>query len=106
MNSIKTKIPIFDRESKEERDYWRARLSRGISLSNLRLDYPRPALYSSGRESVTLKLSDELVGKLTRITGDSPFLIYAALLAALKICLHKYTGSTSIVTGSPCRQKD
>ena len=106
MSSVKTKVPTFSRKSKEARDYWIKKLLGKTETTNLKLDFQRPPSYSSEPEAVDVMLPEELASKLARLTGNSPFLNYTAMLAALKICLHKYTGSASIVVGSPTRLKD
>jgi amino acid adenylation domain-containing protein len=106
MNSVQAKTLTFDRELKEERDYWVEKLSHGTGLSNLRLDHDRSTADGSEIKSIPLRLSEALTHKLTKITGDSPFLVNAVLLATLKICLHKYTGSSTITVGTPCRRRD
>ena len=45
MSIVEAKIPTFDTELRDERDYWVAQLSREIGLSNLRLDFPRRRLF-------------------------------------------------------------
>src|SRR5215213_2698707 len=106
MSIVETKIQTFDTELRDERDYWVAQLSRATGLSNLRLDFPRPAIYSSAKEAFPLTFSRELLEKLRKLTGDSDFLTYTVLMAALKICLHNYTGSSALAVGSPCRRKE
>ena len=106
MNSVQSKTLTFDRELKEERDYWVEKLSHGAGSSNLRLDHDRSAADSSQIDSIPLTLPDALTGKLLKITNDSPFLVNTVLLAALKICIHKYTGSSTIAVGTPCRRRD
>lgn len=43
--------------------------------------------------------------KLNRLTGGSPFLLYTCLLTVLNVCLHKYSGRSVLVVGSPARKK-
>jgi non-ribosomal peptide synthetase component F len=47
------------------------------------------------------EIDGDLYRRLTLLTNGSPFLLYATLMSVLKICLHKYTGSGTIVVGSP-----
>src|SRR5574338_1185318 len=101
MNSVQSKTLTFDRELKEERDYWVEKLSHGAGSANLRLDHDRSAADSSQIDSIPLTLPDALTGKLLKITNDSPFLVNTVLLAALKICIHKYTGSSTVTVGTP-----
>lgn len=106
MSSVKEKVPTFSRKSKEARDFWIKKLQGKAGATNLRTDFERPSSDSSECETVDVAVPEELAAKLARLTGNSPFLNYTAMLAALKICLHKYTGSASIVVGSPTRLKD
>ncbi|MCA1612829.1 MAG: amino acid adenylation domain-containing protein [Acidobacteria bacterium] len=101
-----TKIPIFDTKQKEARDFWIDKLSRETGASNLRPDFDRPADYAGERQSFEVVLPDTLVAKLARVSGDSAFLLYTALLAGLKVCLHRYTGGSPVAVGSPARRKN
>jgi len=107
VSSTTITAPTFDRKAKEDRDYWVNKLS-GLNpnSSNLKLDYER--LANSARESgqVEVVIPDQLSAKLARLSDNSPFLVYTGLMAALKICLHKYTGSATVVVGSPARRKE
>jgi amino acid adenylation domain-containing protein len=106
LSSVQTKVPTFNRKSKEARDFWTKKLLGKAETTNLKIDFERPSSYASERATVDVVLPEELASKLARLTGNSPFLNYTAMLAALKICLHKYTGSAAIVVGSPTRLKD
>ncbi len=103
MEKNESKILLLDRKLMEEKEYWIQKLSQGMGDSNLRLDYQRPADYREEKESVDLHLGGELFQRLNKVTGGGDFLHYTILMAALKVCLHKYTGSARIITGSPQR---
>ncbi len=105
MNS-QSKTLTFDRELIGERDYWVEKLSHGAGSASLRLDHDRAASEGSEISVVEINLPDPLIAKLAKITGDSPFLVNAVLMATLKICLHKYTGSNTVTVGTPCRRRD
>src|SRR5262245_39587690 len=92
---------VFNSKLKEERDYWVNRWSQKIEGSNLQPDFERPLKTTGVKDTLSLTFPDETFRKLAQFTNDSPLLLYATLLAGLKICLHKYTGSNSIVVGSP-----
>src|ERR1051325_7694348 len=102
----RSKIIIFDDKLIEERDYWIAKLSRDTEPSNLRLDYQRPGTYSGMKDSVPLIIGGELYSKLNSLTGNGSFLLYTTLMAALKICLYKYTSNSTVIVGSPARNND
>ncbi|MCI0665068.1 MAG: amino acid adenylation domain-containing protein [Acidobacteria bacterium] len=97
---------IFTTKLKEEQKYWIERLSRKIDESNLPLDYKRSNVYSDKRDKVETRFYGEIYQKLERLTDGSALLIYTTAIAALKLCLYKYTGNTSIVVGSPAYKHD
>jgi amino acid adenylation domain-containing protein len=106
MNSVQSKTLTFDRELKEERDYWIEKLSHVTGLPGLGLDHDRASSAASEMSVIEIELPDPLTAKLTKLTGDSPFLMNAVLMAALKVCIHKYTGSMTVTVGTPCRRRD
>jgi non-ribosomal peptide synthetase component F len=97
---------ILTTRLKEDRDYWIAQLARHAGPSSLPLDFKRSKVYSPKQDTVALNLSAAVCERLTNLTSDSSFLIYATLMAALKVCLHKYTHETTIVVGSPAYRGD
>ena len=99
-------VVILTTKLKEERDYWLTKLSREIGASSLPLDFSRPAVYAEERAVVDVTLAAGVSQRLEKMTGNSPFLLYTMLMASLKACLHKYTGSSTIVVGSPAYRRD
>jgi amino acid adenylation domain-containing protein len=110
MQSLRTPespvIPIFDRELLAERDYWLRRLGDDLEAAGPRPDFPRgsvdPAMPARAA-SVLLELPEAVFAELSRITGGGPFLLYTALLAAFKVCCHRYSGGRIFAVGSPAR---
>jgi len=101
MSEPKLKRQLLDSRLKEQKDFWVKKLSVDIGPSGLMLDHDRPAGFLPDKDHAELSLRPESQQKLMSLTRNSPFLIYATLMAALKVCLSKYTGSTTIVVGSP-----
>jgi len=99
-------LVIFDRKTKGQQEYWVKQLSREIDSSNIALDYPRPRTYSGETEVVAFELTPDVYRRLIDLVRDGDFLLYTTLLAALKVCLHKYTGNRTIVVGSPSRKQE
>jgi len=98
---INSDILIFDQNLLDQREYWIRKLSCEREDSQLRPDHPRPVNFVSHTSSFSFDINGDLYQKLKKLTGDGPFLMYTVLLVTLKITLHKYNGSTSIVVGSP-----
>lgn len=101
-----SEVVILTTKLKEERDYWLTKLSREIGASSLPLDFNRSKIYAEKRTAFDISLPADVSQRLTKMTGNSPFLLYTMLMAALKACLHKYTGSSTIVVGSPAYRRE
>jgi len=106
MSEAKSKITTFDRELKEEQEYWISRLSAEREEANLRLDYERPASYAADKGQVEVTVPADLTQMLAKLTGGSPFLTYTALMTVLKVCLYKYSETDLIIVGSPAFQPE
>lgn len=64
------------------------------------LFWSRPQNYYQKTAGVGVEASSDLRSRLLQVTKDEPLLIWAALTAALNVCLFRYTSNTSIATGS------
>jgi amino acid adenylation domain-containing protein len=96
---------VQERAPEDQREYWLKKLSFEREHSGLIADYASAGGDAARKESVEAALPPELVRELDRVAANSPFLVYTVLLTALKICLHKYSGSEFIIVGSPARKK-
>src|SRR5215216_4737350 len=105
MANVKSKIRIVDSKLIEQRDYWLTRLSQELQPSCIKPDFSRPDSYPAENESLEIRLNDELFRKLEQVSGNSQFLLYTTLMAALQVCLYKHTNSSTIRVGSPSRRR-
>src|ERR687889_456411 len=87
------------------RDYWRAKLAGVRGSTGLPLEFPRPEVYAGARAATDFAMPEEVQQGLLKLTGDSPFLLYVALVTALNVCLRKYSGGETVVVGSPARRR-
>jgi amino acid adenylation domain-containing protein len=89
-----------DEGEKHER-YWRERLGEGggVSLS-MPLDHSRPSVEVHSGSTHLFEIPREVVVALERIAGNGGATLYAALVAAWGVLLHRYSGQESIVVGS------
>src|ERR1051326_8068587 len=94
-------IVVFDQKLLEEREYWINALSAKATPTSLRPDYPRPSVHTSKLSSIEIQIGGDNYQRLAKLTSNGEFLTYATLMAALKVCLYKYTGSHLIAVGSP-----
>ena len=106
MSTGKPERLIFNSELKAAKDYWIQKLSRRMGESNLRLDFERPADGARPTGAVSISVTDTAYEKLVKATGGVDLLVFTLLLAALKVCLHKHTGDSPIVVGSPSIRKE
>ncbi|MFC0215901.1 non-ribosomal peptide synthase/polyketide synthase [Paenibacillus chartarius] len=81
--------------------YWLDRLSGDIPVLMLPTDYARPAVQSFDGDRISFSASPELFGKLQRIGAATGTTTYMVLLAAFYALLHKYSGQSDIVVGTP-----
>src|SRR6185295_9667933 len=96
-----TETVILTARLKEERDYWASKLSNDLESSGIPLDFKRSKIYSKKPAVINTNLNGETYQKICNLTRGSSFLLYTMLMAALKVCLHKYTRSERIIVGSP-----
>jgi len=107
MNSanLGSHLPAFiDAELTRERDYWSQKLSGDFPASGPPPDFERPAIFVEEKGLCEIKVGPETQDKLLKISGNRPALAFAVLIAALKICLYKYTGAEDVVVGTPIHE--
>jgi amino acid adenylation domain-containing protein len=85
--------------------YWRHHLSGSLTL-DLPTDYPRPAVETYTGQMVTRDLGLDLSNELVLLSHRQAVTLYMTLLAAFQTLLHRYTGQTDVVVGSPVANRD
>ncbi|HSF42931.1 MAG TPA: amino acid adenylation domain-containing protein, partial [Thermoanaerobaculia bacterium] len=91
---------VWDEELSTEREYWRQKLSGELSASTLPVDFPRSNTIALSREKLVFAFRPAIAKRLIEVCGDRDTLVLAALIAVMKILLHKYTGDEEIVVGT------
>ena len=94
-------MQVIDADLIKERDYWLNRLSSGWGDSSVSSSRRQLKPSSTHRPRVDAIVTGRLYAELMRLSGNSPFLLYAVLVACVKTCLYRYTNSTLITVGSP-----
>ena len=81
--------------------FWRKQLAGAPTVLELPADRPRPAFqrYAGAVESWTV--AEELVQGLKALSEQEGSTLFMTLLAALKALMHRYTGRTDLVVGTP-----
>ncbi|HET6262476.1 MAG TPA: amino acid adenylation domain-containing protein, partial [Chloroflexia bacterium] len=82
-------------------DYWKAQLAGAPPLLELPTDRPRPhaQTYGGGHETIHLPVS--LARQLEALGRREGATLFMVLLAAFDTLLHRYTGQSDVVVGSP-----
>jgi amino acid adenylation domain-containing protein len=82
-------------------DYWQTILSGPLPTLDLPTDRARPAVQTYRGASRALNLDPGLTAQLRELARSSGASLFVVLLTAFKVLLHRYTGQTDIVVGSP-----
>ena len=91
---------LLDEKLKAEKKYWLQKLSGNLSVSGIPLDFSRPQALAPEKAAVELEFGGQMHTRLAQICGGNESLMFAVLVAALKVCLHKYTGLEDIIVGT------
>jgi len=81
--------------------YWKKKLTGSPPVLELPTDYARPNLQTYNGESVSFQLSKELSHGLKKLSRDQGVTLFMTLMAAFKTLLHRYTGETDLLIGTP-----
>src|SRR5262249_21534703 len=94
--------PVYDRKINSARQYWLRAISAGCGEALIPIDRPR-MVHRPVEYPLTFTLSEVTLEKLSKLTAGSSFLLYVTLLAAVKVCLYKYTRNHVVTVGGPPR---
>ncbi len=86
--------------------YWKKQMAGAPVLLDLPADHPRPPLQSHGGDTVRTNLPASLVARLKTLGSWHRVTLFMTLLAGFKTVLHRYTGRTDLVVGSPLAGRD
>jgi acyl carrier protein len=106
MRSVDSESILLDEEMVEEKNYWMAAVAGLTAEPLLPTDHPRPPENSGETDSLEVEVPPDVYLELKSLTSENSFLLYTSLLAALQICLSKYSGRRRVCVGSPARRYD
>ncbi|MFE0043487.1 amino acid adenylation domain-containing protein [Streptomyces albireticuli] len=81
--------------------YWRDHLAGAVTALELATDRPRPAVQGFNGASVPFELPEPLMRSLAAEAKRHRATPYMALLAVLKVLLHRYSGQDEVTVGVP-----
>jgi amino acid adenylation domain-containing protein len=85
----------------EQVRYWKEQLAGAPPVLELPADRARPTVKTFAGARQSLSLDKELVDRLRALSRDENSTLFMVLLAAFQTLLHRYTGQSDIVIGSP-----
>ncbi|HEX8150718.1 MAG TPA: amino acid adenylation domain-containing protein [Pyrinomonadaceae bacterium] len=91
--------------AEKELQYWLRKLADGPALTGVPPDFERPPGGDARRAVVPLDIDAETRRRLDKVCGGSEVLIFAACVAALKICLYRYSGVEDVVVGTAINEQ-
>lgn len=86
--------------------FWKKQMAGAPALLEIPCDHARPPLQSHRGETVDLRLPASLVGSLKQVSASNRVTLFMTLLAGFYTTLHRYTGQTDLVVGSPLAGRD
>jgi hypothetical protein len=86
--------------------YWREQLAGAPALLELPADRPRPPVQSYRGDVLTVQFPAPLGALLKEFSQQQHTTFFMTLLAAFNVLVHRYTGQTDLVVGSPFAGRD
>jgi polyketide synthase PksN len=84
----------------KELAYWRERLQDAPALLDIPTDHPRPPKQRRRGESTSLLLPAHAVNALRDLAKANQATLFMAMLAVLKLVLHRWSGQDDLVVGT------
>ncbi|MGD1948562.1 MAG: amino acid adenylation domain-containing protein, partial [Leptolyngbyaceae cyanobacterium] len=85
--------------------YWQQQLA-GVQTLDLPVDHAYTSSQSQRGASYSFEISPALTKRLRSLTRAHGATLYTTLLTAFQVLLHRYTGQTDIVVGTPASGRD
>jgi amino acid adenylation domain-containing protein len=85
--------------------YWRQRLAGAPALLDLPLDRPRPPVQRYHGISELLEVDPEVAAALRAFAGGEGATLFMTLVAAYATLLHRYSGESDLVLGTPAANR-
>ncbi|HYV30825.1 MAG TPA: amino acid adenylation domain-containing protein, partial [Candidatus Binatia bacterium] len=90
----------------QQRSYWREQLQELPPPLELPTDMARP-VRMSGRGAVhDFRLTGPVVTRLRELAREEGMTLFTVLLTAFQVWLHRYTGQTDVVVGTPVANRE
>jgi amino acid adenylation domain-containing protein len=84
-----------------DRRYWHDRLAGEIPALDLPADFVRPPVRSFNGATTSASLTADLAAALRSFNREHRVSLFVTMVAVVKVLLHRYSGATDIIVGSP-----
>lgn len=81
--------------------YWKKQLGGTLSVLNLPLDRPRPAVLTYEGQEYEFRLPQQLAESLMQLSRQEGATLFMLMLAGFKALLYRYTGEEDLLVGTP-----
>src|ERR1700754_1117679 len=98
-------VGLADKQHQKELEYWLQKLSGELVVTGVPLDFHRPPVISAGPQKLDLFIDHETQSRLRKTCEGNELLIFTACVAALKICLYRYTHVDDAIIGTAIHQQ-
>ena len=105
LNMSSANARFLDDRLGPEKDYWLRKLAGELGVTGVPLDFNRPGEASDETAAVGLGVGPDTSARLLSFCREQESLIFTALVAALKICLYKYTGVEDVIVGTTIHER-
>ncbi|MBE6049022.1 MAG: hypothetical protein E7213_11610 [Clostridium sp.] len=92
---------LDSKKLKIQEKYWIDRFSDGVPVLKIPTDYFRPDIKRTEGNSFDFVINKEITEKLNLMISKNKFTLFMIMIAVFNILLHKYSGQTDIVIGTP-----
>lgn len=92
---------LASEEGERLRSYWRQALHGELPVLQLPADRPRPPVQTYPGAVARFTLDQDLTRRIKALAAGNGATVYMTLHAAFTALLHRYTGQTDIIVGSP-----
>lgn len=85
----------------EEINYWKENLADSPTLSSFPTDFQRPPIQSLRGTTMRISFEREITARIKNYANELKLTNFMVLAAVLNILLHKYSGQSDLVLGTP-----
>lgn len=98
-------VSFMDSQLEKEREYWLQKLANEPVVTGIPLDFKRSPKTTVRDQSIELAIDEETQSRLCKVCGENLLLTFAAGVAAIKVCLYRYTRLEDVIIGTAIHEQ-